>query len=254
MATTTLKDLIALFDSGTYVDNPNDSQDAAALVNQWRSSPDWVNNSPVNESKWGSVFTTPEKKPQAPTPPPIATYTSTNPGATSTTPVSSTGLDFAAGLTPASLSDPGSSPVANGFPLLRESFEMMLAADEARRASIDQEIRFQTMFAQLLGDDPAVAADLAVRLGMPGLEPDLQYLNRFATGAQSTFGGKVGSQEVTLPFSFNRGQLRFLDANPNVARAVQSVSERFRRPDVLQTSMASLLPTSGVASAFGFSG
>lgn len=258
MAGLTLKALADMFAAGNIVDKPGDQYDAAKIVADWRQSPGFAQNAPVGD-QWASIFTDPWGS-QQPTPSPGRTnvgtpesYSPTSPTASSPTPAPSSGLQLAGGITPASLSDPGSSPVATGFPMLRESFEMMLAADQNRRAAIDQEIQFQSMFSQLLGNDPAVAADLAVRLGMPGLEPDLNYLNRFSKGAVATYGGNVGTSEVSLPFSYSRGQMRFLDANPTVARAVQSVSSWFRRPDALSTSAAMTPPISGVPSAFGFS-
>ena len=178
----------------------------------------------------------------AATPAPVAT----TPAAT---PVSASGYTTAATLTPSAVAG-GGSPAATGFPLFRESFNMMLEADAARRAAVDQQINFTRMFSELTAADPVTAADLAVRLGLP--EPNIGFLNRLGKGAMTTFGGQAGTQQVNLPFSFSRNQLQFLDTNKVVQNIVQSAATRFGRPDVLNQSIAGMVPTSSITRMFGF--
>lgn len=161
------------------------------------------------------------------------------------TPVSFPGLDVTAQMTPVTLDTPGASPVATGFDLFRETFDMLLEAEAAKRAAIDQDISIAQLFSELQRASPTQAADLATRLGLPGQEPDLGFANIFGRGANTTFGGKVGTQDLALPWSFSGKQLSFLQSAPNVAGVLGDISARFGRPDIFSESVRGLIPTSG---------
>lgn len=157
--------------------------------------------------------------------------------------VSSAALAASASLTPTASSGGGGSPAALGFDLYERSFDMMLRAEQARQQSIDQSLNIAQLFVELERASPTRAADLAVRLGLPGLEPDLSLTKAF-TNAQTmgSFGGKVGSQDVRLPFSFSGQELSFLDRAPQVASIFRDIGDRFGLSNVLESSAANLIP------------
>lgn len=158
-------------------------------------------------------------------------------------PVSSTALTASASITPTTSGGGDGSPAALGFDLYERSFDMMLRAEQARQQSIDQSLNIAQLFVELERASPTRAADLAVRLGLPGLEPDLSLTKAF-TNAQTmgSFGGKVGSQDVRLPFSFSGQELSFLDRAPQVASIFRDIGDRFGLPNVLESSAANLIP------------
>ena len=109
-----------------------------------------------------------------------------------------------------------------------------------------QAIDLSQLFASLQRSSPSQAANLAVGLGLPGLEPNLGYANAF-TGPRTTgtFGGKVGSQDIKLPFAFSGRELSFLGNNPNVAAGISDIAGALGRPDFLKNSVDALIPTGG---------
>lgn len=168
------------------------------------------------------------------------------------TQVPATGLAVGAAMTPVSLDTPGASPVATGFDLFKDTFTMLMQADAARRAAVDQQISLATLFTELERASPTRAADLAVRLGLPSMEPDMGFANIFGKGANATFGGTAGSQALSLPWMFSGSQISFLNDRPNVANVVGDISERFGRPDLFRESIASLIPTSASLTGLAF--
>lgn len=151
------------------------------------------------------------------------------------------GITATAGVTPAS-AETGGSPVATGFELFRETFDMLMQAEQARRQGIDQQINIASLFSELSRASPSQAAELAVRTGLTGMEPNLDWANAFSTGAHTTFGGEIGSQNVSLPWSFSGHQLSFLRDRPNVERMLMDVADFLGRPDILSESMNGLIP------------
>lgn len=149
-------------------------------------------------------------------------------------------------ITPVGLNSPGATPVAQGFELFQVMLENILKAEALRQSAVDQQVNISNLFAQLQKASPSQAANLATIMGMPGLEPNLSYANSFA-GPQSTgtFGGKVGTQQINLPFAFSGRELSFLGNNPNVASGIADIASAIGRPDFLQNSMAALIPTGG---------
>lgn len=137
----------------------------------------------------------------------------------------------------------GGTPVAQGFDMFYQMLQATLQAEQLRQSAIDQTVNIAQLASQLQRASPTQAADFATQLGLPGLEPNLGFANRFA-GAKSTgsFGGKVGSQDIKLPFAFNGKEMSFFQNNPNVASIISDIGARFGRPDVLGTSRSSLIP------------
>lgn len=149
-------------------------------------------------------------------------------------------------VTPVGLDSPGSTPVAQGFELFQAMLDNILKAETLRQSAVDQQVNIAQLFASLQKASPSQAANLAVQLGIPGLEPDLSYANAFAgPGSTGVFGGKVGSQSIKLPFSFSGKELSFLGNNPNVAGGITDISAALGRPDLMQQSLSSLIPAGG---------
>ena len=147
-------------------------------------------------------------------------------------------------MTPVNANTPGASPVAQGYEMFQMMLDNILNAEKLRQSAVNQQVDIANLFAQLEKASPSQAANLAVRLGVPGLEPDLSYANAFAgPGSTGTFGGKVGSQNITLPFAFSGSELAFLGNNPNLSSGISDIAAALGRPDVLRNSMASLIPT-----------
>lgn len=147
-------------------------------------------------------------------------------------------------ITPVSIGSPGSTPVATGVDLWMKMMDYVLKSEQLRQTGIDQTVGIAKYATDLAGVSPAKAADLSVQLGIPGLEPNLSYLNRYVNDSTSgVVSGQVGTQNVSLPFAFNGRELSGLSANPTVANVLQSVATRFGRPDILKTSSMGLLPS-----------
>ena len=162
-------------------------------------------------------------------------------------PVSTTALS----LTPSG----GGQPAAFGFPLFAQMVDLILRADQSRRATIDQNIDIIGTLNELERASPTRAAGLASGLGLEG--PNLSFVNALLSpgpafgsgtagglGAGTTFGGSVAGQELQLPSIFSGQQLSNLSNNPNVARSVLDVADFFGRPDIFRQSQNALLPTS----------
>lgn len=143
------------------------------------------------------------------------------------------------------------SPVAQGYELFAAQLSYVLQAEQLRQNAIDQQVNFAKYVTELARVSPTRAADIATQLGIPGLEPDLRWANRFAgPDATGIFGGRVGSQDIRQPIAFSGKELNFFQQNPNVASIISDIGERFGRPDVLANSMASMIP--GGANLFKF--
>lgn len=150
-------------------------------------------------------------------------------------------------ITPVNAQTPGATPVAQGFDLMMQMLNSVLNAEKLRQSAVDQTVNIAQLVAELQRSSPTRAADLATSLGIPGLEPDLSFANAFS-GDRSTgvFGGRVGTQDINLPFAFSGKELSFLTDNQNVAKVLNDVAERFGRPDLLRTSLSSLIPAGGI--------
>jgi hypothetical protein len=149
-------------------------------------------------------------------------------------------------ITTPQLGQPGSSPVAMGVDLMRMMLDSLFNAERLRQSGVDQTVSIARLFADLERASPTRAADLAVSLGIPGLQPDLSVASRFHDDSTSgIFGGRVGTQDVRLPFAFSGKELSFLGNNPNVANVLTDIADRFGRPDIMKTSLDSLIPASG---------
>lgn len=147
-------------------------------------------------------------------------------------------------VTPVTADTPGAQAAASGFDLFQAMLDNVLKAEQLRQSAIDQQVNIAQLFADMQRASPTQAADLAVKLGIPGLEPDLSFANAFTNaGTTGTFGGRVGTQDIQLPFAFSGKELTFLGNNPNVSSIISDIGSRFGRPDVLKNSMAALLPT-----------
>jgi hypothetical protein len=147
------------------------------------------------------------------------------------------------------------TPLAAGFPIVSQMVDMLLRANADRRASIDQSVNIARLFADLERISPTRAADMATRLGVDQGQVDLSFLNLFGSGAQFAqaggprIGGQVGGQNVSLPGTFSGQEMSFFNSNPNVARIVMDVADKFGLPDIFDRSAASQIPT--VKSMFG---
>lgn len=123
--------------------------------------------------------------------------------------------------------------------------EATMRAEQLRQHGIDQTIDIARLFAEMERVSPTRAADFAVALGMPQMQPDFGWTSRFVNeGTTGLFGGKVGTQNVKLPFAFSGRELNFFNNNKNVASVIQDIAARFGRPDLLANSASTLLPTS----------
>lgn len=148
-------------------------------------------------------------------------------------------------VTPVNAGTPGAAPAAQGFEMFQAMLDNVLNSEKLRQSAIDQQVNIARLAADLERVSPTRAADLAVSLGIPGLEPDLSFANSFANAdTTGVFGGKVGSQNIKLPFAFSGKELSFLGNNPNVANVLSDIGDRFGRPDLLRQSAASAIPTS----------
>jgi hypothetical protein len=148
----------------------------------------------------------------------------------------------------------GGFDVAFGFPLFAQMTDLILRADANRRATIDQNVSILRLMSDLERVSPTRAASLAAGLGLP--EPDLSFLSVLQSGAPAfgrggaaagggtSFGGMVGTQNVSLPSFLSGAQLTNLQANPNIAQIVLDVADRFGRPDLFTQSAAGVVPTS----------
>ena len=148
----------------------------------------------------------------------------------------------------------GGFDVAFGFPLFSQMTDLILRADANRRATIDQNVSILRLMSDLERVSPTRAASLAAGLGLP--EPDLSFLSVLQSGAPAfgrggaaagggtSFGGMVGTQNVSLPSFLSGAQLTNLQANPNIAQIVLDVADRFGRPDLFTQSAAGVVPTS----------
>lgn len=155
------------------------------------------------------------------------------------------------------------SPAATGFPLFERTVQLILQADAARRATIDQNVSIIRTLIELERASPTRAAGLAAGLGLEG--PNLSFVNALTSqgpafggltagglgggafggmGDTPSFGGSVAGQELSLPLGLSGQQLANLVANPNVAAGVLDVADFFGRPDFFRQSQAALLPTS----------
>jgi hypothetical protein len=139
----------------------------------------------------------------------------------------------------------GTQPVAQGFDLLMGVLDRLLQAEQVRQQGINQQVDIARLFTELQRASPTQAADLAVRMGLPQFQPDLSFANQFAgPKTTGTFGGRTGTQDIKLPFALNGKELSFLGNNPNVAGMLKDIGGAFGRPDFLQNSIASAIPTS----------
>lgn len=135
------------------------------------------------------------------------------------------------------------SPVAQGYELFAAQLDFVLRSEQLRQNAQDQQINFVKYMTELGRVSPTRAAELATKLGIPGLEPDLQFANAFSNSASTgVFGGSVGTQKINLPFAFNGKELSFFEQNKNVASVVADIGDYFGRPDILSNSLASLIP------------
>lgn len=164
----------------------------------------------------------------------------------SPTAVSTSGLGVANAL--ANLPGGGAQDVAFGFPLFSQMVDLILRADAARRATVDQNVSILRLVSDLERVSPTRAASVAAGLGLP--EPQFDFLDVLFQGGPAfnptgtSFGGRVGTQDVQLPGVLGGQQLANLGSNPNVANIVSDVADYFGRPDYLAQSAASLIPTS----------
>lgn len=139
---------------------------------------------------------------------------------------------------------------AFGFPLLAQTADLILRANQERRAGIDQSLSLAQYLLELERVSPTRAADFATQFGLES-PTDFSFVNRFIGGGPfpqargGTVGGVVGGQQVRIPGTLSGRQLSFLDSNANVARLFQDVAERFGLPDIFQQSASAAIPTSG---------
>lgn len=140
---------------------------------------------------------------------------------------------------------PGDTPLAQGSDLMLQMLDRTLQAEKLRQSAIDQTVSIGQLLVSLQRTSPSQAADLATQLNLPSFEPALSWSNRF-NGPKSTgsFGGTVGTQQISLPQSLNAKQSSWLGSNPNVANMLQDIASRFSRPDLLTNSIRSLTPAS----------
>ena len=144
----------------------------------------------------------------------------------------------------------GGQPAAVGFPLFESTLNLLLNANQQRLASIDQTISIAQLFTELDRVSPTRAADLAVRLGIDPTQ-DFSFAGEFGSGGPlaaasgGRVGGQIGNQQVSIPGVFSGQELSFLGSNPNVARVVGDIADKFGLPDVFNRSAAALIPTSG---------
>ena len=210
----------------------------------WEANPD-LSTPGLLTAEGGKVvpFTQPAAAPAATAPAPVlpavTTYPQSVPTVTATDPAISA-LIAALG---AGMQD---TPVATGVDIYQMQLDNILKSETLRQSSVDQQVRIAQLFSQGAGANIAQQAELAIRLGIPGLEPDLSFASAFAgPGSTGTFGGRIGSQDVRLPFAFSGKELSFLGQNPSVANPLQQVASFLGRPDAISTSLASLIPAGG---------
>lgn len=138
----------------------------------------------------------------------------------------------------------GGSPVATGVDLFMAMLEATFQAERLRQSAVDQSVNIAQLSAELGRVSPSRAAAFATALGIPGLEPDLSAANAFAgEGSTGVFGGRIGTQDIRLPMSLSGKELSFLGSNPNVASVLADISGYLGRPDLIQSSMASAIPS-----------
>lgn len=229
---------------GTQLNNGSYVGAGGQVVMPGLNGGDWV----MVNGKWQEYTPPPPEPPKT-----KASSTSAGPkipAVTYTPPVSTTALTTSANITPG---DSSGNPAALGFDLHERSFDMMLRAEASRQAAIDQSVRIATLITEMERTSPTRAAELAVQLGMPDLQPDLGFTKNFTNGkTMGMFSGQVGTQDVKLPWSFSGRELTFLDQNDTVANIFRDIGERFGLPNLLETSQANLLPTSrGLVSLAG---
>lgn len=139
----------------------------------------------------------------------------------------------------------GNTPVAQGAELMFAMLDATMRAEQLRQHAIDQTVDIAKLFAEFERVSPTRAADLAVALGMPQMQPDFGWTSRFSNEATTgLFGGKVGTQNVKLPMAFSGRELSFFGQNKNAASVIADIADRFGRPDLFNTSQGALLPTS----------
>ncbi len=144
----------------------------------------------------------------------------------------------------------GGAPAAAGFDLFADTFDLLLRANDARRAEKTQLISLLQLITELERVSPTRAAGLAAGVQSSGQFDFTQLFGQGGTlgpqgGLGGFFSGAAGGQEFTLPGTFSGSELSFLNANPNVARVIGDIADFAGRPDIFQTSIASLIPTSG---------
>mgnify|MGYP006935507453 CR=1 FL=1 len=183
--------------------------------------------------------------PSAPAAPPAAAAPSVPPISYGTTVPASTVANPYQITTP-QLGQAGTSPVATGVDLMKMMLDSVFNAERLRQSGVDQTVSIARLFADLERASPTRAADLAVSLGIPGLQPDLSVAKRFVNeGTTGIFGGTVGTQSVSLPFAFSGKELSFLGSNPNVSTVLTDIADRFGRPDIVKSSLDALIPAGG---------
>lgn len=147
----------------------------------------------------------------------------------------------------------GGAPVATGFELLRANFDMLLAADAARRATTDQRVSIASFLTELARTSPSRAADFRFfgSGGEFGAGPgdEFSFINALTRGdVPGIFGtgvsGNIGGTNVTTPGVLGLKQLDFLQNNPNIAAVLGDVAERLGDPDIFTRSIGASLPVS----------
>lgn len=139
----------------------------------------------------------------------------------------------------------GGDPAAAGYDMWQGMMDNVLNTERLRQSAIDQQVNVARLISELERVSPTRAADLSVALGVPGLEPNLGFANAFTNeGTSGVFGGKVGTQNIKLPFAFSGKELSFLGNNPNTQNILADIGDRFGRPDLIKNSISSAIPTS----------
>lgn len=140
--------------------------------------------------------------------------------------------------------DPSGAPLASGLDALRQEFEMLIIANQERRAEADfglrenqdfraqqqQQFEFASLFGNLVQQDPITAINFAFGLGLPLGNPFADVFGALTSGqALPNFGGLpetvpffLGGEIADLPTSFTGRQLDTITGNP----LLQNVLER----------------------------
>lgn len=136
----------------------------------------------------------------------------------------------------------GGTPVAEGFDMYYKMLDATLRAEQLRQSGIDQVVNIAQLATELERSSPTRSADLATKLGIGTLQPDFSWTDRFLNpNTTGMFGGKVGGQDVKLPFAFNGKEMTFFNNNPSVARIISDIGDKFGKPDIL-TGSQNLIP------------